>query len=274
MFLAVIGAAMFCSDPTVRAAALIFGISGGAAMRIFAEPKKDAVFYLALFAAVTLTNPLFVHRGATALFYVNGRAFTLEALLYGADQAAAMICALIWFRIFSAVMTSEKIGALFGGSSSLAATLTLVLRYVPTFKKRYREISSAQKTAGFLCGETFLGRVRSRLNVFFSLAESSLELSVRTADSMRARGYMLPRRAEPAKKQAEPADILAVLMSVTAAAALIISAVSEKSYCGFYPRFRFKTDPVSDCLYAAVCALPTFFEIKERIKWRCCNAKT
>lgn len=274
-FLAVIGAAMFMTDPILRLVSLLFGISGGALMRIFRDPAKDMRFYLLIFAVLTLTNPLFVHRGNTVLFYINGRAFALEALIYGADMALSLISVLIWFRIFSEIMTADKINSLFGRHfSPLATVFTLVLRYVPTFKRRYFEIQSAQKTAGFLCGETFFQRVRAQLNVFFSLAVSSLELSVRTADSMNARGFSVSGHTDLMKNKWRAPDFFLLAFSIFTPGILIFGSISGGLQCGFYPVFRYSPEPIPIIFYAALCSLPTIFEAKERLKWRFCNAKT
>lgn len=273
-FLVIIGGAMFITDPILRIISLFFGILGGALMRIFREPVKDMRFYLFIFAALTLTNPLFVHRGNTVLFYINGRAFTFEALIYGADMSVSLISMLIWFRLFSEIMTSDKINSLFGRHfSPIATVFTLVLRYVPTFKKRYYEIQSAQKTAGFLCGETFFQRVRAQLNVFFSLAVSSLELSVRTADSMNARGFSLSGHTDLMKNRWRAQDFFVLAFSVITLAVLITVSVFGGSRCGFYPVFRCRPEPFTIIFYAALCSLPAIFEVKERLKWRCCNAE-
>jgi energy-coupling factor transport system permease protein len=273
-FLAVIGILMFTSSPVLRLISLIFGVTSAVLMRIFRAPLKDFGFYLLIFAAISLSNPLFVHRGSTPLFYINDRPFTLEALVYGADMALMLISALVWFRIFSQIMTSDKLNALFGRSfSSVAAVMTLVLRYVPTFKRRYYEIRSAQKTAGFLCEDDFFSRVKSELNVFFSLAVSSLELSANTADSMKARGFLLSPHTELRKKELGGSDFFLIILSFLTASTVIFFGISGSSVCEFYPALQLKNSFVCDIFYAFLCAVPIIFEVRERVKWRFCNVK-
>jgi energy-coupling factor transport system permease protein len=268
-FAAVIGTVMFVTSPTLRIISLVGGILGGILLRIFRKPLSDFRFYLTVFALVTLSNPLFVHRGSTVLFYLNERAVTLESLLYGANNSLSLISALIWFRIFSEVMTSAKIGSLFGGRCSvLSLLLTLVLRYVPDFKVRYAEIKSAQKTAGFMTGDTFFERVRSHLNVFLSLTESSLELAVRTAMSMNARGGLSQNRTDINGGGFTLADISVTGFSAAEAAVLIAMCVSGKIYCDFYPTFVAENSLAVCVIYAFLCVLPAICEIKERVKWR------
>jgi energy-coupling factor transport system permease protein len=273
-FLTVIGAAMFVSNPILRLIALVFAVVNGGFARIFRSPLKDFSFYLLIFVIITLSNPLFVRRGSTPLFYINERPFTLEAMLYGADMAVMLISTLIWFRIFSQIMTSDKISALFGRHfSSIGIVLTLVLRFVPTFKRRFGEIRSAQTAAGFLSGETFFQRVRSELNVFFSLTASSLELSAGTADSMKARGFSVFPHTDLHKKTPCLSDIFTLTICVLTAFAVIFFGINGSSSGSFYPVIQIKNNIFCDILYAILCALPTIFEVKERLKWHFCGVK-
>ncbi len=272
-FAAVVGIAMFSSDPLVHIFSLIFGAITLALSGISRSLIKDAGFYLSLIAVLSVTNPLFVHRGDTPLFYVNGKAYTLEAAVYGADMAATLVAALIWFRLFSEIMTAEKIASLFRGRFSGAASVfTLTLRYVPEFKIRYYEIGSAQKAAGLLSAETFMQRVRSALRVFFSLAVSSLELSVRTAESIRARGGTLDGRTVFPRYRHTTAGAFVLSISVISTALFVIGAVRNGSICEFYPYIYFRPQAAAESAYAALCILPVIFEVRERLKWRCLNA--
>ncbi len=48
---------------------------------------KSLRWSLPLMLLMTILNPLFVHRGATPLFFINGSPITLEALAYGGVSA-------------------------------------------------------------------------------------------------------------------------------------------------------------------------------------------
>lgn len=68
---------------------------------------------MALLAA--LVNPAFVHQGVTILTYLpSGNPLTLESILYGLAAALLLASVVLWFRCFSAVMTSDKFIYLFG----------------------------------------------------------------------------------------------------------------------------------------------------------------
>lgn len=50
----------------------------------------------------------------TPLFFLNGNAVTLEAILYGLDIAVMLVAVMYWFKCYNHIMTSEKVLFLFG----------------------------------------------------------------------------------------------------------------------------------------------------------------
>ena len=56
-----------------------------------------------------LINGLFVHNGATVLFYISGNRITLEAIIYGASLSVMFAAMVIWFSCFNVIMTAEKL---------------------------------------------------------------------------------------------------------------------------------------------------------------------
>ena len=97
---------------------------------------------MALLAA--LVNPAFVHQGvhegATILTYLpSGNPLTLESILYGLAAALLLASVVLWFRCFSAVMTSDKFIYLFGRAiPALSLVLSMTLRFVPRFRRQFR----------------------------------------------------------------------------------------------------------------------------------------
>ena len=83
------------------------------------------------------------------LICLLGRAYTLEALLYGMSTAAMFVSIIIWFSCYNAVMTSDKFLYLFGKMiPSLSLVFTMTLRLVPKFQKKITQIILARKCIG------------------------------------------------------------------------------------------------------------------------------
>ena len=145
------------------------------------------------FAAVL--NPLFNHRGAHILFYFPwGNPCTGESLLFGLSAAALLLVVLLWFRCYTAVMTSEKSLFLFSRiAPSLTLLLRLSLRFVPAFRRSLKRTRDAQTA---LLGPP--KTKREALHRVFSAVQirlrDALQNAVAVADAMKSRGYGLPGR--------------------------------------------------------------------------------
>ena len=151
---------------------------------------------MALLAAVV--NPAFVHQGVTILTYLpSGNPLTLESILYGLAAALLLAAVVLWFRCFSAVMTSDKFIYLFGRIiPALSLVLSMTLRFVPRFRRQFRTVAQAQRFMGRDTENgSLLQRCKNAMKVFSIMVTWSLESAIDTADSMRSRGYGLPGRS-------------------------------------------------------------------------------
>ncbi len=86
-FLGAIGFGVVIQHPVYLAAGFVLGT----AYYLLLNGRKGIKMLLAmvpLFLVMTAINPLFNTYGTTILFYVFGRAYTLEALYYGAAVAS------------------------------------------------------------------------------------------------------------------------------------------------------------------------------------------
>lgn len=268
-FMAVIGGTVFVASPLLRAVSLLFAVISAAACGLLRTPLRDTVFYSVTAAAVTFLNPVIVTYGSTPLFMIGKRPYTLEALIYGCCNAMALIAVMLWFRLFTAVLTSERINAMLRRPlfSAAASVFTLTLRYVPEMKRRFEDIRQARKMSGYRSGDTYIMRLKYDLDSFFSLTAASLELSAASADSMKARGYRLRPHTFIGDRPLKAGDIL---MTLAAAGMMVCEGYFKYTgelYAVFYPEISQKCPPLCGVLFALLCMLPAIFSAKEELKW-------
>ena len=110
---------------------------------------KLIVGMIPVFLILSGMNPLLNTYGETVLFTVFGNPYTMEALLYGMVIAGMLVVMLFWFGCYSEVLTSDKFTALFGNLiPSLSLLLVMVLRQIPAFARRAKQISLARGAIG------------------------------------------------------------------------------------------------------------------------------
>lgn len=273
-FIAAIVLCVIVSNPAFLAVAIVCSSAYYLCVRGHAGLKVIAGM-IPLFAIVTVVNPLLSTQGETVLFtWLGDRPYTLEALVFGACTASMLVSALLWFFSYNKVMTSEKFTYLFGGvAPALTLVFTMVLRLVPTYQRKAREISTSRAGIGRSVSEgSWTQRASSGLSTLSALVTWALEGGIVTADSMRARGYGTGKRSTFARYPRTARDFaLGVVMLASMGAAIACIALGAGA-AQFYPALDFGSLVAQDALgliaYSAFLLIPTAVDAWEAFSWR------
>lgn len=277
-FTAILMVAMFMENPALSVTALLGGVLFCATWTTAREKREDCCFYIPLLFLLAVTNPLFSHNGVTPLFFLNGNAVTLEAVVYGAAMAVVVVGVMLWCKSFGFVMSSDKIVYLFGRLiPKLSLVIAAALRYIPMLKRRAREVSSAQRAMGLYSADSYFDRVRAAVSVFSVLIGWSMEAAVETGRAMQARGYGLKGRRCYSDYRWRQGDILLLLAGMAALAWTIGAGAGGAVRFAYYPRITpLPADAyaVSAYLaYAVLAYLPFLIEVEEEIRWNYYRSK-
>ena len=272
-FVFAIGITMFSMDPLFLAVTL----AASWAWSILLSGRRAIRFNLLITVPILLItsviNTLFNHNGATVLFWLFGNRNTLEAFLFGLAGAVMLSAVIVWFTSFNVVMTSDKFIYLFGKAAPvLALTLSMIFRFIPLLKSRYKEISMGQRCMGRHTETKFLSRVRQTVKEVSILISWSLESSIETSDSMEARGYGLKGRTSfhLFKFTARDGRLLAWMagLGLAAAAGCFLGA----SGMDYYPTIVFHEftllKAVSLVCYSLLLATPLIIDVLGEKKWQ------
>ena len=268
-FVGAIGMSVVIQHP----AYLLAGVVTGTIYYLLLNGKKGWKTILGLLPVLvmlTVINPLFNTLGATPLFHLGSRPYTLEALFYGAALASMFVIMMLWFGCYNKVLTSDKFTSLFGNLiPSISLLLVMVFRMVPNFIRKTQQIIGARKSIGKGISEnaTTKEKLQDGGTVLGALTSWALEGSVVTGDSMRARGYGTAKRSSFMIYRMTATDwtLLAVM---TLFVALTITAACFGQFSAvFVPTVTIA--PVSWGLVTYICYLliPTVLHVKEAIQW-------
>lgn len=236
-----------------------------------------AVLPVVILAAVI--NPAFNHRGTVILCYLpSGNPLTLESILYGFSAAVLLASALMWFACLTDVFTSDKFIYIAGKAlPSLSLLLSMTLRFVPAFTKRIKEVNDAQKALSAV-PDSIIGRLKNALNVFSTAVSVSIESSVTTADSMKARGYGLHGRSFYAIYRFTERDIVFLVFYALSAVFLLSGFISGNAKWEYYPQISGvlfeRICALMALVYLAVCFSPFILDIKEERVWKLLQSTT
>ena len=213
-------------------------------------------------------NPLINHRGKAVLFLVMGKPYTLEALCYGLALGGIFLVMMLWFGCYSAVLTSDKFTSLFGSViPSLSLLLVMVLRLIPAFTRKTKQVLDARRAIGMGAEQTgsIPEKLRSGMTVLSALTSWALEGSIVTADSMRARGYGCGKRTSFRLYRMTGRDWALLALIVGLFCLVILAGGTDASYT---PVMKVAPLGWGFPAYCALLLIPTIFEGKEAAAWR------
>lgn len=234
-----------------------------------------------IFILVSLINPLFNIYGKTVLFtFLGNRPYTLEALYYGMANAAMFISVMAWFASYNEIMTSDKFLYIFGRvAPGISMILTMVLRFIPNYARKAKQISTARKCIGKSGDEGGKkDKIENGMTVLSSLTNYALEGGIMTADSMQSRGYGCGKRTTFSIYRFDGRDkVLTFFMALSLI--LIIFCVANGAASASYTPDYFISGTESIytvtgiVFYLIFLMIPTVINVMEEITWRILRSK-
>ena len=136
-FVCVIGFSMFYMHPITLGISFVSAFLYSLLLNGTKALKFNILFMIPLMLFAAAVNMFFNHQGVTVVAYLpGGNPMTREALFYGLAAAAMIGSVVLHFSCYNSVMTSDKFIYLFGKIiPSLSLVFSMVLRFVPMFKK-------------------------------------------------------------------------------------------------------------------------------------------
>lgn len=255
-------------------------------------------FLLPMLLFVVIINSFFNHYGVTTLFILpSGNNFTFEALVMGIVSGITVVSVIQWFFCCNEVVTEDKFMHIFGRILPKGAlVVSMILRFVPLYRRRYKEISQARKCMGLNGTDSFICKMKNTFKNIGILVSWSFENAIETSDSMKARGYGLKGRTYYSRFQWHTGDTLALILLVLFDALIIFGLVRNSAYCIYNPyviinqpseigttyiinELNLTINPfgflsiISLIAFTLLCFLPLTIDLKEDIKWHRLQSK-
>ncbi len=272
-FALAIGITMFSMDPIFLVVTAVFSWFWS----ILLSGQKAIKFNLLMTLPVTILmaviNTLFTHNGATVLFYLGGNRITLEAFLFGIAGAVMISAVIIWFTCFNVVMTSDKFLYLFGKAAPvLGLTLSMIFRFIPLLKSRYKEISLGQQCMGRHAERGLIPKARQIVKEVSILISWSLEASIETSDSMEARGYGLKGRTSFHLFRFSDRDKKMTAFLLVTGLIALAGCMLGKTTIYYYPKVVLGEWDIMKILtlicFVVMLAAPIYIDIQGEKKWQ------
>ena len=263
---------------------LIISLVCSFAYSVILNGKKAVKFNLLIvfptMVGMAVLNPIFNHEGTTILCYLpSNNPLTLESIANGVAVGMMTGSVIMWFSCYNAIVTSDKLMYLTGKLvPSLSLVITMVLRFVPMFIARLKEISTAQNGIGINVNEgKILQRGKNGIKILSILVTWSLENAIETSQSMKSRGFGLKKRTSFSNIRFTKRDALLLFIITLFVIYVIIGAATGSFKFLYYPKMSYiewSCYSVSVFVsYFVLCIIPVIFEIVEDRKWKLLRSK-
>ena len=281
-FAAVILLSVMLLHPVYLALSLV-----GSAAYLLCLRGRKAVWQIAamvpLFLLITalspLLNPLKDAQGGHVVFTLLGRYITWELLCNGAMLSGMFIAMLLWFLCYNKVMTSDKFTSLFAPLlPALSLLLVMVLRLVPAYGRKAKQISTARQCIGLGTGSGKREALRGAMANLSALTAWALEGAIITADSMRSRGYGAAKRTNFTPYRFTALDGVLLVLMAALAAVTMAAAAAGYAEAEFVPNLYIagSDTPLGTAGLAAwtvLLLIPTILHLWEDMTWRILRSK-
>lgn len=227
------------------------------------------LFFVPMFLVIVGANLFFNQLGETPLFTLFNHRLSAEALIFSAASGLMLLAVLLWFASYQELMTNDKFLTLFGRAlPATSLVVSMIFRFIGQLTHQAREILLAQRV---LFGESASkGRaaVKRTARMTSVLMGWSMEQSIETADSMRARGFGSHKRTSYHPYRLGHADALALIMLGALIVVNLIFIFTAANRVMFYPYFDLTTPPLLHIVcYALLLLFPFLVELGGLRTW-------
>lgn len=265
-----IGFSMAAMQPVYVALSVCGSLASSCAARGVRPTLSSLPWIVLLWLGMAAVNALLSDEGSTVLFELFGRAFCLEPLVYGLCAGGMLASVLLWFACYTACIGSDASLALFGNvAPTVALMVTQVLRLVPQFVSRGREVLAVQRAASAAAPRTRREAASDRLRAVSVLMGWGMEDGLVRGDAMRCRGYESGmRRTSYRRWRMAPRDRLSLAVLALLACPCVPAVLLACGRFSFYPRLGALGAWWEYLPYAVFMALPAVLAAKEWLQWR------
>lgn len=207
------------------------------------------------------------HFGVTVLRQnFIGNNLTVESFVYGLVKGMRFAILCMWLEVIFRVVTSDKVGYLFGRiSPRLSLFFTILLRFIPRVGREARKINLARKGIGRGSNQgSLFRRVANCLGIFSMLVTWMISALVLESDAMRSRGSLLRGRTAFSIYRFDNRDrafVIALFSGITLTA---MGAILGATTMFYNPRIVWKplenVSALTAAGYAVLCLLPMGLE--------------
>jgi energy-coupling factor transport system permease protein len=240
------------------------------------ELKTTLKFFVPMSVIIILLNPLVSHVGTTKIYIIGNYFITLEALTYGIIMSLSLLIILLAFTSYNKTVSYQEMLYIFSKRfPNISMVIIMALRFIPLFNYRLSEvnkISKFDKKQYFNTNKnSMVEKISKTANLLVVVVSWSLEESMITAKSMKARGYGIKERTSYLSYKFHKTDYMLTGFISFSLLICIIGLTQGFGRIEIYPTLMFSdSESIVNIYYLSLLLLLLpliYLEIREKLIW-------
>ena len=240
------------------------------------EFKGLIKFLIPMSLLIIILNPLTSHVGTTQIYITGNFSITLEALIYGILMSTSLLIILLVFTSYNRAVSYQEMLYLFSKRfPHISMVIIMALRFVPLLSYRLSDVNKVfnfnQKRTTSGAGESRADKIKKNANKLAVVVSWSMEESMLTAKSMKARGYGIKKRTSYLSYNFRRIDYLFLSLILITTITSILGLLQGYGRIEVYPTISFNISrDILSIYYLSflILLIPMIYmELRERMVW-------
>ncbi len=233
-------------------------------------------FFIPMSLLIIIINPLTSHEGTTRIYIMGSYFITLEALVYGIIMSLSLLIILLVFASYNRSVSYQEMLYLFSKRfPHISMIIVMALRFIPLLSYRLTEVNKVhqfdEKNENQEEKGSKIERIKKTAKMMSVVVSWSLEESMLTAKSMKARGYGVKERTSYLSYNYRRIDYLFLLLIFATCLVCVIGLAQGYGRINIYPTLSFSIhENILNMYYLLflILLLPLIYlEFKEKLAW-------
>ncbi|MGV8143157.1 MAG: energy-coupling factor transporter transmembrane component T [Methanothermobacter sp.] len=233
-------------------------------------------FFIPMSLLIIIINPLTSHEGTTRIYIMGSYFITLEALVYGIIMSLSLLIILLVFASYNRSVSYQEMLYLFSKRfPHISMIIVMALRFIPLLSYRLTEVNKVhqfdEKNENQEEKGSKIERIKKTAKMMSVVVSWSLEESMLTAKSMKARGYGIKERTSYLSYNYRRIDYLFLLLIFATCLVCVIGLAQGYGRINIYPTLSFSIhENILNMYYLLflILLLPLIYlEFKEKLAW-------
>jgi energy-coupling factor transport system permease protein len=244
---------------------------------ISSEFKNLIRFFIPMSLLIIILNPLVSHVGVTKIYLMGNYFITLEAVTYGIIMSLSLLIILLLFTSYINAVSYQEMLYIFSKKfPNISMIIIMALRFIPLLNFRLSEVNKVfqfdqKHSNNEKKDEGKIDKLKNTAKMLAVVVSWSLEESMLTANSMKARGYGITQRTSYLSFKFRKIDYYFMVIVLVSALVCIAGLLQGQGRIEIYPQLNFSfSENIFNMYYFSflILLLPLIYlEFKERSVW-------